>query len=81
MKWYMSLALLIAIGAGFYLHLMTFDPLTFVVVIVLLWNNHNLMLRQEQTAELIRKSHEVTAANQKSVLESLKTIMHRLKQL
>jgi hypothetical protein len=81
MKWYISLGLMLAVAVGFYFHVLTVDPLSVVILMVMLLNNHNLIRRQEQTAELIKKSHDVTATNQKVTLDALKQIRADLRKL
>lgn len=81
MRWYVSAIILSALAVGVYFHVVTFDPVSFVMLAVVLLNNHNLMQRQEQTAELIKKSHDVTVANQKLVLDSIKRINADLRKL
>lgn len=81
MKWYVSVALILAVVAGIYLRVITFDPITCALLVVVLLNNHNLMKRQEETALLIKRSHDVVAANQKSLADSLKTLHSVVRKL
>lgn len=78
MKWYISAAIVVGLAVGIYLRVITFDPISAVLLVVVLVNNHNLMLRQEQTAELIRKSHDVTAANAKALADMTKRIQNTI---
>jgi Co/Zn/Cd efflux system component len=81
MKWYYSVGLIAALGLGVYFHFTTFDPITSAMLVVVLLNNHNLMKRQEETALLIKRSHDVLAANQKSLADSLKTLHSVVRKL
>lgn len=79
MRWWVALVILVAIGLGIWARIVTFDPLSLVTIVVLLWNNNVMMERQQQTADVIKKSHEIVTANQKAILENLKRITIQVK--
>lgn len=80
MRWYWSVFILIALAAGVYFHFITFDPISFIMLAVLLFNTHILMQRQEQMVEFIKKSHDVITANQKIILDTAKATRADLKK-
>lgn len=80
MKWYIYLILFAILGTGFYFHLLSIDPLNIILLIVLLITQRGNTVRQEQLAELIKKSHEVTTTNQKIIFDQLKRISNEVRK-
>jgi hypothetical protein len=80
MKWGIALILLVLVVAGMRFHLLAFDPLTFMLMVVVLWNNNVLMDRQQQTADVIAKSHSFVVSNQKEILRRIDSVITEVKK-
>lgn len=80
MSRFWSAILIALLGAGFYLHFFSIDPLSLVIIGMLLWNNVVAMNRQQQLADLISKSHNVSAENQKAVLTGIQAVRSELRK-
>ena len=81
MKWYIACAILLAVCGGLYFGVFKLDPISLVLLCVVLWNNHVLMRRQREAAEMMKKSHDVLAANQKTLHEAMKNVLGRLRTM
>lgn len=71
MKKLISLLVALGIGTGFYFGLFKIDPLSFVIVALILWNDLTATKRIEQLAAVLKKSHEVLATNDREIVKRI----------
>lgn len=71
----------VLIGAGFYFKIVTLDPLSIVIIAMLLWNSAVSNQRQAELARLQAKSHEIVVANQKLILKAIENVNYSVRKL
>ncbi len=69
-----SLLLVLLLGLGFYFKVLSVDPVSCILLGVLLWNNSVNMARQQQLGEFMSKSYSTLASNQKEILRAINAV-------
>ena len=81
MKRWVSLLILIALGFGVYHRYVTFDPLSLLIIVVLMWNNLVLMGHNQQLANLIQQSSRLIVDNQKAIFTKIDNVRADLRRI
>lgn len=79
MRSWVSAVIVLGVVLGFYFKIFSVDPISAVLLVVLLFTQHVSMERQQKLADVISKSHEIITANQKHILKEVQAVRLEVK--
>ena len=81
MKAWFAILILIVIAVLAYFRVITFDPITYIMLGILLYQTHVLMQRQQQQVDAYVKMHGIVTKNQKAIHDEIKGVRSEIRKL